>query len=412
MFRSNLFRILMFLLAIGLPAGVSAQGPYGVPGYQQPMQMNRFVGEAIPDIWDESQPIERFFEAVARRSRVTIEYLHWNFDNPDARNLGAPIADVPDPSIPFPVFNNLAGGAAAGFGVVPNAASLGLSDVSGIRGTLAVDMAAGTLEASIFGTGQKNDGFTLDNLQRGRPAGLEALGTELRPNIVTPFLTNGVPSNASALNALIYDDSFSATLSLDAWGTELMYYQEKYLPAGWFNWQWGGGFRYLALDEDLLTVGVFNAGGTQADTVGTVRGEAINNIYGPEIGGRASFHSRYVSLTVSPRIMFGLNDHTDEASGSLVGPGGTTIIAPVRDRTVDFGSAFELNIQLQFHLTPRFTVVAGYDFMYLGQTSRPTNSIVYDSVNTPGGFDGTLRQNVTLNDFMMRGLSLGGVFVY
>jgi len=412
MLNSNPFRIPVFLAALLFAASAQAQGPYGQAPYQ-PTHIDRYVGEAVPDIWDESQPLERFFAAVAKRSRVTLEYLHWDLENPEARSLGARITDVADPSQPFQVFNNLNGaGTNAGFATVVNTNVLGLEDSPGARGTLAVDLNGGTLETTFFGLSQNNDDFRLNDIAAGRTAGSEGIGTLLRPNIVLPLRTSGFPTSSAALNGLIYDESFAAAIETQIWGSEIMFLQDYYLPNEPFNWQWLGGFRYVSLQEDVVHVGSFNDGGALVvSQVATVGGETHNNMYGPEFGGRASFRSKFVTFTATPRVAFALNDHTSSVHGSIVG-GTTPVSVRVKEDAVDFTPIVELNLKLQFHLTPNFTVFGGYDLFYAGMVSRPADNIVYDSTPNGAGFDPTVDQNVRLEDFLGKGLSIGGILTY
>jgi len=433
MCSSNPFRIPVFLVAMLFAASVEAQGPYGQAPYQ-PTEINRYVGEAVPDIWDESQPLERFFAAVAKRSRVSLEYLHWDLDNPDPRNLGAPITDIADPTtplnpfipitspleVPFDLTHKLDGsGSPAGRSIVMNANALGLEDTPGVRGTLAVDLNGGTLEATFFGLSQNNDELLLNNLQRGRDdiamtPTILAQGTRLRPNIVTPLLTNGAATTAGQLNALIYDESFQASIETQIWGSEITFLQEYYLPNEPFNWQWLGGFRYVSMEENVLQVGSFNKGGDLAvSQVSTIGGGTHNNMYGPEFGGRASLRTKFVSLSATPRVAFALNDHTSSVTGAfpyLADP--TAQGTRVTEESIDFTPIFELNLKLQVHLTPKFSVFGGYDLFYAGQVSRPTNNTVYDSTPNGAGFDPVVRQNVVLDDFIGQGLNIGGILTY
>ena len=194
----NPFRIPAFLLVTLCAAGVYGQGPY--QSYQ-PQQIDRYVGEQVPDIWDESQPIERFLSAVTKRSRLSVEYLHWDLKGPQSGALGAPIADVADPSVPFEVFDNLNSGAITGLAIVPDMNSMGMEDASGVRGTLDVALNGGSLELSFFGTEQNGSDLNFPNLQANRtpdPVGnADGIGTSFLPNIVTPLTTNGA-ANPSA----------------------------------------------------------------------------------------------------------------------------------------------------------------------------------------------------------------------
>jgi hypothetical protein len=344
---------------------------------------------------------------------VTLEYLHWDLENPEARSLGAPITDNADPSQPFQVFNNINGsGANTGFGVVVNSNVLGLEDSPGARGTLAVDLNGGTLETTFFGLSQNNDDFRLNNIAAGRAVGSEGIGTLLRPNIVTPLRAGGFATSSAALNALIYDESYTAAIETNIWGAEIMFLQDYYLPNESFNWQWLGGFRYVSMQEDFVQVGSFNDGGTLAvSQVATSGGETYNNMYGPEFGGRASLRSKFVTFTATPRIAFALNDHTSTVNDSLTGVT-TPSSTRVTEESIDFTPIVELNLKLQFHLTPNFSVFGGYDLFYAGQVSRPTGNMVYNSTVNGAGFDPTLGQNVILEDFLGHGLSIGGILTY
>ena len=398
--------------------GAYAQGPYEFCqpqqncGYQ-PQQIDRYVGEHHPAVWDDSQPIERFLTAVAKRSQLSIEYLHWNLNTLPDGNLGAPILDVADPTTPFQVFDNLNGGASAGLAVVPQAQSLVLDDVSGVRGTLGVAMNEWTLEGTFFGTEQSDSDLQVFNLQASRVAGTEAIGTVFRPNIVTPLLTNGAASSRTAMNAFVYDNSYQTTLDSQLWGAEILMLKEFYLPQEAFNWQWLSGFRYVNFDEEFASVGTFNNGGALAvNRVTRIGGSSVNNVYGPQVGGRASIRSKHVVLSATPRIAFALNDHTSTvATGPLTAVGEP--VTRLTQESIDFTPIVEVNLKTQINLTPNFSVFAGYDFFWMFQTSRPSENIVYDSVPGPGGaFTPNIGQNVSLTDFSAHGLNVGGQFTY
>lgn len=413
MFRSNPFRIPMLLLTFFCVAEVDAQVLHGTHHTYQPQQINRYVGEKVPEIWDESQPIERFFESVAQRSRLRLEYLHWDLDSPRNQNIGAPITDIADPLVPFEVFDNFNGGASAGLAIAPGTNNLGMEDTSGIRGTLEVDLNGLDLELSVFGTQETGDDLRITNLQAGRPATLEALGTVNRPNIVMPLLTDGAANSSTTMNSFIYDDSFRATIDAQLWGTEAILLQEFYLPNHPCNWQWLGGFRYISFDEQMTHIGVYNNGGALAvPRVTQIGGEAINNVYGPEVGGRASIRTKYVSFTATPRIAFALNDST---SSVITGPLTEANEAVVRmtEESIDFSPILEVNLQMQIHVTPNFTLYGGYDVLYIFKASRPNNNIVYDSTAGAGAvFQPNIGQEVSLDDFNAQGFNIGGIFTY
>ncbi len=409
---SNPFRITAFLLATLCATSTYAQGPYGSRQFYQPQQIDRYIGEQTPDIWDESQPIERFLTAVAQRSWLSVEYLHWHLDGPTSGSMGAPITDIADPSVPFQAFDVLNGGANTGLAIVPNSNSLEMDDTSGVRGTLGVALNGGALEVSFFGTQQTDSELQLNNLQAGRVAGAEAIGTMIRPNVVTPLLTSGTATTSTAMNSFVYDDSFQAFLDGQLWGAEFLLLQDLYLPQENFNWQWLGGFRYVSYDEQFQQTGSFtNGGGLVPSRVTQIGADTINNVYGPEVGGRASIRTKYVTLSATPRIALALNDHTSTVTtGSLI----TGVEPTVRiiEESIDFSPIVEINLQMQIHLTSHFSIFGGYDFFYILQASRPNSNIVYDSTPAGGSFTPNIRQQVDLENFMARGLNLGGILTY
>ncbi len=410
MLSSNPFRIPALLLVILCASEVYGQGYHNS---YQPAQIDRYIGQQSPDIWDEDLPIERFLTSVAKRSKFRLDYLHWDLDSPRNTNMGSEISDIADPLVPFQVFDNLNGGASAGLGVVPGTNNLGMEDTSGIRGTLEVALNGGQLELSVFGTEQTGDSFVLTNLQTGRVVGSEALGTALRPNIVTPLTTNGAVSSSTTMNAFIYDDSFHAQIDSQLWGTEFLLLQDYYLPNNAFNWQWLGGFRYISFDEEFTQTGTYTNGGALATPVSTViGGEALNNVYGPEVGGRASLRSKYVSLSATPRIAFALNDHRDSVTS---GPLTAANEAPMRftQESIDFSPILEINFQAQIHVSPNFSLIAGYDLMWIFKASRPNNNITYDSLPGTGGvFNPNITQKISLDDFYIQGFHFGGLCTY
>ena len=405
----NPFRIPAFLLVTLCAVGVYGQGPY--QSYQ-PQHIDRYVGEQVPDIWDQSQPIERLMSAVAKRSHLRVEYLHWGFNTPDSGTLGAPITDVADPSVPFRAFDKLNGAATIGQAIVPNMNSLGMEDASGVRGTLGVDLNGGSMELSFFGTEQTGSDLIFSNLQANRTAGAEAIGTNFLPNIVTPLTTNGAPTTRTAMNSLVYDNSFQASIDGQLWGSEVLLLKELYLPNEAFNWQWLGGFRYISYDEEMTQLGTFtDGGGLATPRVTQIGGDSVNNVYGPEIGGRASIRTEYITLSATPRIAFALNDHT---SSVITGPL-TALNEPVvriTEESIDFTPVVEINLQMQIHVTPHFSIVGGYDFFYILKTSRPSHNIVYDSTSAGGSFTPNIGQRVSLEDFMAQGINIGGLWTY
>ena len=408
MFRSNPFRTLTFLLALIGAAVAQAQTRQISP----PPIVDHNIGRQFPSVWKEDQPLERFLSAVAQRSWIKLEYLHWELLDAGPEGIGAPVSDIGDLITPFQVFNNLNGGVSAGQAIIPNKENLGIEDTPGIRGTLGVALNGAAVELSIFGTDQNGGDLNYQNLQVGRPAGAAGIGTDIMPNVITPLLTNGAVTTSAALNSFVYDSNFSASLHAQMWGAEAIVLQDHYLPGFGPSWQWLGGFRYVSFDEDLRHVGVFNDGGTVPNVIARISGNTVNNIYGPEIGGRASLRTKRVTMSFTPRIAFAINDHTSHvSSGPLTEANEPSTL--LIDESVDFTPIFEMNFQLQIHLNTHLSLFGGYDFLYIWWMSRPDENIVYNSIPGLGGaFTPDIRQRVSLDEFLAHGLNLGAMFTY
>lgn len=429
MFRSNLFRsstaILVALNAVTALAQYGGPQHYGgpqqwggpaaqcyVPGAHGQAPILDYYNGNRPTGWDDAQPVEKLLGAVARRSWLRFEYMHWDFEGPGDKLLGAPLTDINDSTTTFEVFDNLSGGGTTGLARIPTLFNFGMDEAPGVRGTWGLDLNGGSMELSFFGTGEITDTLALTNLQAFRDVGTEAIGTDNRPNIVTPFATSGAPQESGIANFLVYDSSFNADLSAQMWGSEIMFLTNRYVPGDGSGWQWLAGFRYVNYDEDFNQVGVFNNGGTVSDRFSRISASTVNNIYGPEFGARASIQNRWMTLSATPRIAFALNDYTAHViSGPLVDPSEPAVRTTSEE--IDFTPIVEVSLKAEIHVTPNFSVFGGFDMMWIYRMTRPYDNIFYDSeAAAAGGFTPQVGQRVDLESFYTNGFSLGGVFRY
>ncbi|MCA9061294.1 MAG: BBP7 family outer membrane beta-barrel protein, partial [Planctomycetaceae bacterium] len=248
------------------------------------------------------------------------------------------------------------------------------------------------------------------NLQTGRTVGTEAIGTTFFPNMALPLQTSGASTTLANTNAIVFDESVQLRDEAQVWGTEISFLTDPHVPGEGFKWQWLGGFRYLNLDERFGLTGVFNNGSTVADRITTITSDTINNVYGPEVGGRASIVHRWFSFGVTPRVMFGLNDRTAEVASDALGTG---VVTRFRDRHVDFTPITQLSFTGEINLSQRFSVFGGYDFLWIPLITRAHENIAANS--TPalgGGFDPDIRLANRREAFAAQGFSFGAVFRY
>lgn len=412
MFRPNLFRclILLTLLPAVLQPAVAGKHPPGYwqsPGMHVPRSQNQgpildyYAGER-PRLINPDQPFERAISEVAKRSWLRFEFIHWDIDGPDRGAIGAPILNQTDP---LQVFDNRNGGIATGVGIIPSIDQLGLNNTSGVRGTWGLDLSSADFELEFFGTQDKDDSFGFNNLSAFRDDGTESLGTVDRPNVVIPLLTDGGVADAASANYLVFDSSFSAQIESRMWGGEATLLTKPYLPGHGFQWQWLGGFRYLAYDESFSATGVFNNGGLEADQSTSIAARTTNDIYGPEVGARAQVDNKWFTLSATPRIAFALNNYT----GSTMFNG----VETARETGVDFTPVVQVSFKGEVHVTPNLSLFGGYDFMWIYRATRPYDNIVYDSTSDVGGsFVPNIRQSIDLESLATRGLSIGAVLRY
>ncbi len=400
--------------------------------YQAPT-VDHYV-ESAPALWDDNRPIEHFLHEVATRSWVRVEFMQWSMREPGGGTIGAPVSGllnvVPNNSVegissPVQINNNLNGGNDAGFVLFPQSNNLSLIDAPGTRGTLGVAMNGGDLELSFFGFQQKKGDLSWTNIDGPRVINAVAfpvvgapidtsLGTTINPNYAIPLKTNGVVTNLTGLNALIFDKSLHVSMGSRLWGTEMTFLTERYNPREGLGFQWLGGLRYTSLDEVFAIAGVSDGGTTVPDYNANISSTVINNLYGPEAGIRATYNNRWFTLSATPRVMLGLNDFTASTTSTFSGPL-TAGNSSIEHRKVDFGSVTQLNMLAEIHLNTKFSIYGGYDFMWIPHVSRPNRNIDYDSVPDPAGVTGftpDINQDINYTNFSAKGFSVGATFRY
>lgn len=427
MLRPNLYSVLTAMVVfVGSHLAVYAQGPwppagpgYAVPQHQPLIQMPRSTYQApivdhyvqsAPRLWDEQQPIEWFVGELTRRSWLKVEYLHWNIEGPSEATIGAPVNGLLTPTTQFEGFDNLNGGVSVGISELLSNEPLELDDVSGVRGTWGLALNGGQMEMSFFGTEQRNDRFSTGNLRNFRSVQNPGFGNSISPNVLLPLETNGVSTDTGSLNAIVFDNSVSASMSSQIWGTELALLTDAVVPGEGFKWQWLGGFRYVNLDEQYALRGIYDAGGTTAQRLTTIDSTTVNNVYGPQVGGRAAIVHRWFTVSATPRVTFGLNDYTARVTANPLGDG---VLTGGETEDIDFCTITQVTLMGELHFNSRFSAYGGYDFMWLPRVSRPDTNINYDSTQgVGGGFVPNIGLDNELKNIVVEGLNFGLMFRY
>jgi len=450
MIRPNLRRFLSAALALlaapGLalaqyaPAGPPQSTMYAPQCPPTPQLQHQITGDY--SLWDESRPIERFFSETVQQSWLRLEFMYMDFGDLGSGFVGAPVTGLnngPLPgvsdgrNVPVDYNDNLTGGTPAGATLIPTFDGLDLDGVQGIRGTWGVALQEGEMELSFFGTGQKTavrDFGDLAAPRIGRAQLDPTIDPELglsqvpllpgrmpfAPNYAVPLTTNGVVQDFAGANALVFNDTLSMSMSSQVWGAEMAFLTSRNAPGGAGpSWQWLGGFRYLNLDERFNLSGSYgdydNVSAIVPNRFTSITSSTVNNIYGPEFGGRLALTSKYMTLSATPRVMFGLNDYQSTVNSS---PNSIPAVLTQND-SIDFSTATQLNLLAEFNLSPHFSVFGGYDVLCITSVTRPQDNIAWDSTTAAlGGVAApNIHERTILADFFLaQGFSFGATFRY
>jgi hypothetical protein len=247
---------------------------------------------------------------------------------------------------------------------------------------------------------------------------------------IIPLTQNGRP----ALTGLLYEVSYEAFYDSEIWGTEFKFLMEYGPNFNGVSIRPLVGFRYMSVEERFKQVGVtlFNSnimrdegrlfivdqtpfapiGPTQITFRGpartsTITSETENSLFGLQLGTRVEYDHKWFSLGVEPRVSLGLNDY--EASVTTVNlRNAADGVVRTSQSDLTFAPVFDVSMYGKLHLTPNFSLHAGYNFTYLFQVTRPVDNVVYND-NGPDAPPGIVVDAETV-DMHIQGLTIGGEF--
>jgi hypothetical protein len=198
-----------------------------------------------------------------------------------------------------------------------------------------------------------------------------------------------------------------------------------------------GGFRYLNLNEDLRVTENVAADGGAGVFAGTTIGVSDrfatdNDFYGGQIGVRSEFHfwERFV-LELLGKVALGCAHESSTVRGRTVAstaipldtPAGLLALASNSGNFTrnTFAVVPELGVNLGLQISDRFTLFAGYTFLYWSDVARPGEQIDRglnpNLIPTSTGYGtaaGPARPapGIRATDFYAHGVNLGFVFRY
>jgi Putative beta barrel porin-7 (BBP7) len=420
-------------IAGGLLAGGAALGDAGA----QPV--------ADPSVPTSVAPEVTIPSASAPRLYGGIEYLYWWMK-------GAPLAVPLLSTAPFTEPDRggfLKNSDATVLYGAPHAPAVGGNDTQSFPGFSGARLTVGSWLDDAHRFAIEGEGFLLQNGSAGYRAQSDANGS---PGMRIP-LYNSVPYSSGGVGMIVAPTedgvpvslpgelvgaaSFTNTLQL--WGLAANGVASLYRGSSW-ELAGLGGFRYLNLSEafnlnvninGLANTAFAGESGWTSDQFSTQ-----NRFYGATLGLRGKYVIGPVSVELTGRVSFGVDNETLDVSGyfrdfntPLVtsvprvtnglrvltqGPNG--IFAQPSNEGSSSGNRFavvpEVAIKLGYNLTPSLLLAIGYNFLYESSVLRPTDQIDRNfSKGLPFQQDPTSTVGPTrrfkTTDFYAQGLTIG-----
>ncbi len=371
---------------------------------------------------------------------ISMEYLHWNIENPGDTLLGAPLPNIEDPSQPFGVIDRdnqffgtgrfLSSDLAPNLNVpdgiarVPDTSRMDLSNTNGFRGTVGVNTKFGGFESSVFVLENSEDHYdSLYDVSTTTVALVDINGNLILDPITGAVLAATLPvkyaaqplkENGQAVNdRILYYDSFTADFSSQVWGANsAMVLNIREVDRG-LNFSATVGSKYLNIREKLLQRGDFTSLQTGIPINSSIDSVTQNHVWTPQLGLRTEFKHEYVTIGIDPRLGMGLNKWQGEvATDNLASDTIISFDDPAHETQVSstvFSPSLDLKAYAKIHVRDHLTLTVAYDFMWVGRVVRADEIINYDFGNpTTTNPSGTVAQT-HYQDFKIDGLSIGAV---
>jgi hypothetical protein len=390
--------------------------------YQEPAAPTAYSTESSPAA---SGVFTNGYQGQTYRVWGSTEYMLWWVKNAP---LPIPLVTAGNPND-----NNPGAIGQPGTRILLGDSSAGFGTFSGMRVTLGAWLDSG---ATI---GIEGSGFVLERRSSNFFATSNNAGS---PLLAFPFF-NQTPTFVGEDALRISDPraiigqlggSVLVSSSLQLWGTEV--------NSAFCLWRTRNleftmlaGFKYAQLQESLH---ITNAtGDLLTDPTVTILNDSFdtrNQFYGGQIGGRLSLARDRFSLDVTGTVALGTTHEVVDIQGSTVQtgplsatpghfPGGFfTEASNIGHYTKNqFTVLPALEMKVNYQVTPRCSVFAGYDVLYWNQVVRPGNQIdrnINLNQNTPLGFGGVPggpnapAPLFNRTDFWAQGVTFGFEFRY
>lgn len=354
-------------------------------------------------LYDVDSQLDLDIRETVERSWLRLEYLNWDVTRPGSVYLGAPLATfdrqgvfppflgVPNPgTTAFPVTD--AFGTRPGFfGFVPDLGDIRFQNNNGIRGTIGVPLQPFTFEGSAWYLGQAKERIHFDPL-------VDPSGFTLLPTIT--YLNNGVLSNTTMTP---FDSTYDAVVDINMFGADTNFVLNPIQPGNPIQVQPIVGLKYVNY-KNTLTI----SGADLTSALSPVlSSESTNNTFGPQVGLRFSYDSKWFSVSADPKVTFGINRHIDSVHSEQLFTS-TEASKTVQEENTTFSPIFELGVTGRVHMSSHFSVFVSYNLMALGNQSTSWQSIYYnapaDPINDPSAVDLSVQKKAVV----AQGITIGG----
>lgn len=365
--------------------------------------------------YDDDTRLDLTIRETMRGAYMRVEYLNWDIQKPGNHLIGAPLADVDNPTDPFLLQTPTS---VIGVGEMLSGHRADFSSLNGVRGTVGLPFEQGLLEGNVWGLTSGNYNLEDNEFLRDNNA--------TTPRFITIGLkSDGVPGS----RLLLFDDSFRARYSSSAWGGDLNLYYNQWNPRMGVSFQPLFGFRYLQYGDKLGVRGTFsNVSGTLpgqgvfADPIESrINSDAQNNVYSLQTGFRTEFRHQWFTLGFEPKIAFGANDYRARVTTSnlrdfddpTVTDGPFDVDDPTNFRTsvgrTLFTPTVDLGVYAKIHLSQWAHLRVGYTFMLSGNIVRSDRAIDYNDQGV--ALPPAVVAKEKSSQLFIQGLTVGGEFI-
>ena len=382
---------------------IRATQPMHVPGSIDEMQSNvpyyqangSIVERREPDTWwDPGAPIERMLKSAVTDTWFAIDGLHWSIQAPGTVLYGAPIANVRRPDLPFGIVD--ATGTPTGQTArVATTSRFDADDNNGIRATYGVPLTFGAFETSIFTLEEWNDTQVAQDLLDGD---IDFIAT-------STYVNNQLDTNLE-----VYNTSYEASYDTDIWGYDAIVLFDTGSQVG-YGIQLNPlvGLNILNVHERSVQRGSFT---DPTDVVlnSSIAADTSNFLFGPALGARMAFKSRWFSLSLEPRATIGFNRFkTDVISTNFRSLGDGTWQSTTKRLTMS--PVLEMRALLRIPVSKSLSFRCGYEAKWITQVARASNAVYYND-NGPLPNPPDIRSQGDTDEMFLHGFIFGGEFIF